>query len=320
MNGRVGGVAISVLVLMYEPDIKKMLQTLYSVIRQKNIIFEIVICDDASKIDLSMIIKDFFKEKGFTLYSIVRNNSNVGTVNNCLNGVNAAKGKYIYLISPGDFLYDEYVLEKMYSFASSNNIDFCFGDVQSYSAEGRKITLKKFRLPSMPWIYSNFFYVSWIAKLWFLLGQQVIGCAYLRKTTIMKKYLERISDRIIYLEDAPTSIMYLLDGEKLVYFKSLVVWYEYGNGITTSNSSLGNSRIRHDYETMSKVLLEYYPNNGYASAFFGKSGFLPLIVGICEIAMKIMKKIFMLMGRNAKIEELKKILLFDENNLDDIQS
>ena len=51
---------ITILVAIYNADINKLIHTLYSIIIQKEVGFEIIVCDDGSRIDLTDQIEEFF--------------------------------------------------------------------------------------------------------------------------------------------------------------------------------------------------------------------------------------------------------------------
>ena len=49
---------ITILVAIYNADINKLIHTLYSIIIQKEVGFEIIVCDDGSRIDLTDQIEE----------------------------------------------------------------------------------------------------------------------------------------------------------------------------------------------------------------------------------------------------------------------
>ena len=109
---------ISVVVATYNPDVNKLNRTLKQICRQENVSFEVIITDDASsKKDFSHL-GEFFKNNGFENFKILEHNENVGTVKNCLSALNEAKGKYVFITSPGDILFDKNTLSDFYNFYS----------------------------------------------------------------------------------------------------------------------------------------------------------------------------------------------------------
>ena len=72
----------SVVVCTYNSDIDKLFLTLKSILRQKNITYEIIITDDGSSfLEMSRII-EWFQKNNFNDYVIVANPVNLGTVKN----------------------------------------------------------------------------------------------------------------------------------------------------------------------------------------------------------------------------------------------
>ena len=133
---------ISVIVLCYNPVLEKLINTLQSIVIQKHVSFEIVIADDGSS-DVTYINKicEWFENKSFKDYKIIKNSQNQGTVKNLLSGVEQAEAQYIKGISPGDFLYDEKVLHKIVSFVKKEKYDVCFGLAGYYSYSNGEVTL-----------------------------------------------------------------------------------------------------------------------------------------------------------------------------------
>ena len=59
-------VDVSVVFVQYNPDFKKTLLSLYALINQKDVNFEIIIADDGSKRDYFQEIRSFFQKHNFT--------------------------------------------------------------------------------------------------------------------------------------------------------------------------------------------------------------------------------------------------------------
>ena len=123
---------VSVLVLSYNSDIKKLYLTLQSIVKQTIDAFEIVVADDGSKENHKEELIEYFKSCGFTNYKLVMNEENKGTVQNILSGLQYCEGEYVKPISGGDCLYDEDTLHKMYDFMKDNSLDYCHGLVRGY--------------------------------------------------------------------------------------------------------------------------------------------------------------------------------------------
>ncbi|WP_440649169.1 glycosyltransferase, partial [Candidatus Pelagibacter sp. HIMB1521] len=96
------------IITVVKNDNQNILNTVNSVLKQKNCNFEYIICDGNSsdttfhklKSHKSKKIK-IFKEKDKNLYD---------GINKC---IKKSKGSYIFLIHSGDVFYDEFVLQKI---------------------------------------------------------------------------------------------------------------------------------------------------------------------------------------------------------------
>ena len=97
-------IEVSVVFVQYNPDLTKILLSLYALIHQKEISFEIIVSDDGSKEDYFEEIERFFKNNDFSNYYLRKNHQNVGIVKNILLASEIANGRYIYINSPGDVL------------------------------------------------------------------------------------------------------------------------------------------------------------------------------------------------------------------------
>ena len=86
---------LSILLVQYRPDEGELRRTLASLLRQSCRDFELVVADDGSD-------EDFFP----LTRKILKLTPNGGTVKNVLNGAKQAAGKWVFTVSPGDYLYD----------------------------------------------------------------------------------------------------------------------------------------------------------------------------------------------------------------------
>ena len=129
---------VTIAILTFHPDVKKMLLTLDAVLSQENISFEVLICDDGSEEHYDDIWEDCFRRYGFEHYRILNAPSNQGTVKNCLNAAERANGKYLFLTSPGDLLYDRQTLRKLFEYAEKTGSKICFGNAIFYQSDQEK--------------------------------------------------------------------------------------------------------------------------------------------------------------------------------------
>lgn len=280
-------VKISVIVVTYNPDKEKLIRTLYSIVRQKNICFEIVISDDGTKDFDEVLVRKYFSSVNFTNYKIVTHERNQGTVLNYKDGVDNCKGEYVYGISPGDFLYNEDTLHSIYEFVNKYKIDICFGKANYYRYEDNRIKQEKTVYPKWPEIF-NLKQNKSFSDIAFFSGQQPIGASYLRRKTVAQKYLAYIAGNVKYVEDYPSTALYLLDNNKIYYYGKPCVWYEVGTGISTNSSDIWRKRMDVDEAEVKEIMFSLHPENTILKVKYNKnlSNRLKHLV-ICLIAIYI---------------------------------
>lgn len=241
---------VSVIVLTYNPVWPKLAATLLSAVRQQGISLEILLADDGSGDNLQSRAKDFLDSRGFSRAVCLPSDTNRGTVRNFLRGVEAASGKYVYAISPGDFFFNETVLARMTAFAEERGAELCFGEAAFYrrstgNTGGRSfcascrstkgpspcVPADRLQSPSRPALYRSLNMGNQKAAFFFL--DYILGAAYLRRRDTALKYLRRIAPRVKYAEDTPTTLLALGDGIPVHWFEAPVVWYECGEGISS---------------------------------------------------------------------------------------
>lgn len=242
---------VSALVVCYKPNLKKLIMTLKSFIYQKDVCMQIVISDDGSEIDHFDEIKAFFAEYKFKDYVLVKNTKNVGTVQNCISGIEKCVGTYIKGISPGDYLAEENALRKWLDYMKSNNLSVCGGDYYCYhfNDEGKVEYTKALLHPRITGLK------DFSLRLDYLINNDLfLGAAILCDRELFLKYLRMIENKVVYAEDNTYRLMAYC-GEKIGFFNQKTVIYEVGTGISTCNDSKWQSLIRKDWETTDIIML-----------------------------------------------------------------
>ena len=248
---------VTVAVISYNPVWEKLRNTLKSIVWQKNVDFEIIVADDGSEHDSFDKVEQYLKEKKITNYRLVKNPINQGIVKNVLSAVNVAQGKYIKLISPGDFLYDENTLHEFVDFAEKNPAAFYFGNMFYYSLDTNDRILtytdKKNPRDLRPWKKHN---IKKIRKNYLVDCDYICGAVCMYNTEKLAKYLTEISSFVSYAEDC--SMIYMIaNNENCCYINTRGgVWYEFGFGISTKKNEAWNNRIRNDNKNLFVHLLE----------------------------------------------------------------
>lgn len=242
----------TVVVVTYNSDSHKLYSTLLSIIKQKNISIQIVVSDDGSSNFEKESLEKWFEKNSVRDYKIVISEINTGTVKNVIRGVKAADAEIVKLISPGDLLYDDYILYKMINFMKKENFKLAFGKGAYYSRENNNIKLCNLSNPNdlEPYKTRN---KSKIQKNYLLYRDYVLGALFTTDRMLLINYLYKIDGLVKYAEDCSV-IMMIADGIEIGFLDEFLIWYEYGSGISTNGSKVWAERIGNDNFNCFKLL------------------------------------------------------------------
>lgn len=250
---------VSVLILTYYPDYEKLFQTVYSVLMQKGVSFQIVVSDDGTFDFDVQKLERWFREKGFTDYTIINNPENQGTVKNIFYALEAVKGTYVKLLSPGDYLYDENALKGVYEYMKQRSSEVCFGRAVYYRQENNS---SRFRIHNLmnpryirPFLKND---LKKIQKNCLLYKDYILGASLMYNTQTLKRYLSDFVGKVIYVEDIVTTYM-VAEDVMIDYWDGLLVWYEYGYGVSTGKDDKWSRRIWNDTEQCFRIIVEKHP-------------------------------------------------------------
>lgn len=252
-------VQVSIVVLTYNADAVKLRQTLASAAAQREISFEIIVSDDGSARKDFSFLQEYMQTLGVKHYRLIENPDNKGTVQNCLSGVKAASGEYVFLTSPGDLLYDAFVMRDFYRFAQERNAKLCFGNSVFYCMEeGTPRLTRQYGTPPNPQIYRE---NTSVAKASFFGGNWIIGASYFRDRAVAQKYFEKIAGTSVYMEDTTSTAFALAEGIALHYYDRNLVWYEDGTGISTGASDKWKKLLEEDLTKSFEQLKKEHPRD-----------------------------------------------------------
>lgn len=247
---------VSVIVVTYNQELKKIIKTLGSIVIQEGVFFEIIICDDGSNIRYEDELKSYFSRRGFTNYTLIFHEKNVGTVSNYYSGLKVAKGKYSKLISPGDYLTNKRILKDWVQFLEEKNAAWSFSDVCYYRNENEKMIF--FSGKSMPQMIRPYIVNDISRCIWNYIAIQDVahGAAIIGKTQIQKYYCERIKDKgIVYCEDFIYRLM-MFYGIVGHYFSKTTICYEVGTGISTMGNDIWIKKLLKDKKNLTRIMLD----------------------------------------------------------------
>lgn len=242
---------VSILILTYNPDTEKLLQTIYSCIIQEGVKSQIVISDDGSKSFETDAVTAFFEKYNFTDYVIQRLDENAGTVKNGINGLKKCKGQYIKLFSPGDFLYKRNVLKDWMDFVRAGRAVASISDAIYFERNGKKIVPVSVRAYLQTTEYKS---QEDLRRHYLLYEECGLGAATLVERHTLEKYLGMIENKVIYAEDHIYRLMNF-ERENIVYYKKNTILYEYGTGISTSVNAVWHERLMKDLQAANQIML-----------------------------------------------------------------
>ena len=229
---------ISVVVITYNSELKAIILTLESIIRQKNINLEIIVSDDGSKVQYEKELKAYFESKNFTNYQLLLHKENQGTVKNVFDGVKHAKYENIKVIGAGDLLYKETILDDVVIFMNENKLDYAFTDAVYFFDDGKEIKTTIFSQPVINKPYNLKTYnQKKIEKNIMLLNDFVLGASIFYKKDAFMEICDKLQDKIKYEEDAIVTASFLT-GRKIAHYEEYGVYYEHGSGLSLNFANL----------------------------------------------------------------------------------
>lgn len=247
---------VSIVVAQYNPDCGLLIKTIKSIIEQKNVRIQIIIADDGSKVDYFNIIENYLKKHGFYDYKFTKCDINSGTCINVRNAVEIADGEYVKLISPGDYLYEENTLHNWYKFCKKHNVIISYGTAIYYQEKNRKMQIiqKRCTQPALNYLYkieNDDLKGKVVDNL--VLCDCILGASYLCERRILEIYMNEICGRIKFCEDFSYRLM-LLDGQRIVWYEKPVIYYSYGDGISSKSDSDGSPMLKRDEIEFDKLI------------------------------------------------------------------
>lgn len=251
----------AVIVLTYEPVISKLWFTLDSIMKQKYENFEVIVSDDGSKEKYFIEVVKYFERRGFTDYSIVFHERNVGTVRNALDAVNVAESRYVKLISPGDALVADNTMALWTEYLKKSGRKWSFGDALYYRRIDEQIEF--IERPCNPQIVDCYIGHDDVAcrMNYVVCKDYALGAAILCDRKLLLGYLKEIVNQVIYAEDLSYRIM-MFDNILPEYYPQYVIIYEYGCGVSTAGNAIWGERLRADAKNSEKIMLARHIKDG----------------------------------------------------------
>ena len=255
-NSRPG---FSIVVITYNPKWEKLKRTLRSILIQDFTDYEIIVTDDGSENDLQDKIEKYFEYYGFTHYTLLPHTGNKGTVRNLISGVEAARGKYVKDIGPGDLLYSRDTLSKVYDYMSKGGYQIAAGLPIGYTETPKGKKAVRFNHPFDIEAYLNDDTDRVLNNL-IMYQDMACGANLCFDRDFFLDYLYRIQSCVTYAEDL-IQIMAAINHNQLQIMPFRMVWYEVDSGSSTKKDSPFKKLLAADVERFYDHLLKLHPDN-----------------------------------------------------------
>lgn len=246
---------ITVVVCTYNGTVNAILATIESIVKQRGIHVKLIVTDDGSSDNHKNDIERYLAKVSFDNYILLMNEENRGTVESIDIALNYVTTEYVKFIGQGDLLYDENTLSRVVDFMRKGNYGVAFGKMIAYTYDGNEISISERFSPLDISSYLKLDYKK-IKEEFFLYLNGPCGAIQIYKTDIAKKYMNEIVGHVKYCEDNVLGL-FLIDGGKLGYFRDFIVWYEVGNGISSTKDCEIKNMFRIDqtncFDYMAKI-------------------------------------------------------------------
>ncbi|MCD8045509.1 MAG: glycosyltransferase [Clostridiales bacterium] len=250
----------SVIVLTYKAAMDQLKRTLGSIIKQRDIEYEIIVCDDGSAENHFEEVRLLLDRHGVSNYRLLGSESNQGTVRNILKGLTVAEGKYAKLIGAGDLLYHDHILRDIRDFMEEQQAPCCFGLMRGYHMVGDGMEFKLHDSPRDIRAYREKD-TRRIARNLMLCEDWVSGAGIFAQTDYYRKYISMLEGHVRFCEDW-SSTLSAVDGVFPEFYDQYVVWYEVGDGISTSANAEFRQKLAEDNRQFWKLFDEYCKTQG----------------------------------------------------------
>lgn len=245
---------LTIIVVQYEPNWEKMERTLLSIVQQSDQNFELVIADDGSKKNLFQKARKWLESRGrHAVYLAL--DQNRGTVWNLWNAVSHASGKWVYSISPGDYLYDSATVAWIKAVCEQDQLCAGFGRAAYYTDTPRLRCLPG-QTPCDRTCYRKGSYRPDVIKRHLLLYDDGISgaCVFYRRDLLLAA-LNKMKGHVQYAEDFSLR-MFAVQGIPINCYDRNICWYEADCGVSKSKEIM-----QADWRAMLLVLRKNYPRD-----------------------------------------------------------
>ena len=247
---------ISVIVTVYNQDLRSILISLESVVRQRDVACEVVIADDHSEESYERELDAYFAMRAFSAYRYVRQPENLQTVGNLLAALDACEGRYVKELGSGDLLYDDHVLHDIVEHLDATGARVGFGAMRQYElTDGDAPRVCRFNAPHNARSYTGARGLGpQLFKRQVLRADWIPGPSQFYERELYRTLLGTLyRDYAVRFCEDFTAALVLLE-EDMAFFDRDLVWYEFGVGISTSASASSVARMYRDHSAFYRGL------------------------------------------------------------------
>lgn len=221
---------ISVIVPVYNVE-NYLAQCLKSIIGQTLKDIEIICINDGSK-DASLKVLEDFQQNDSRIFIISKKNEGYGAA--CNAGLRFARGEYISIIEPDDFI-DENMYEDLYSLAKANDVDIVKSAFYEYTdgSDNNKETVEKINWSDDYNMPNTVFKVADCSQLLYF-HPSIWSCIY-RSEFLNKNNIRFVEAKGAGWVDNPFQIETLCLADRILYTDKPYYYYRLTNPSSSSN-------------------------------------------------------------------------------------
>jgi len=235
---------VTVIVITYNSS-EFVLETLESIKRQTYRNLELVVSDDCSTDNTVSLVEEWVKknEARFSRVRIVTSRVNTGIAPNVNRGILAASGEYIKLIA-GDDILIETCIEKMVGFCTSNNLEFAYARVTTFTNVKEEASLASSRTLFEKLNHEIFDFTREKQYRRILSGFRMYAPGlFMRKDFITRMGL--FNEKYRMMEDYPFLLKVVSEGYKLELLNEVLVKYRVRSPLETTKMLHTNRKSVH---------------------------------------------------------------------------
>lgn len=245
----------SLVCVNYRPALEKLILSLNSLVMQEGKKYEVVVTDDGSENAYFAEVIYILEKRGIREYTLAYLWKNEGIVRNLLCGLQLSRGQFVRGVSPGDVLANQGAVSDWIDFLKNSGRGWSIGDTAYYRMSDGHIQLLKMRAhPGDLRAYRNNDEKG-MRKGYLFYDDIALGASLIYERSLMLEYLIRINGKIVYAEDNSFRMM-MFDNVMPAYYPKNILFYEYGDGISTSGERIWGQRLRKDWDAANTMMLQ----------------------------------------------------------------